>query len=129
MTEKIKTGRKKTILSDNPFLKVIAVVNGEPKYGVNKKVVLTYLKDTFIYKAPRDTEQLYLYDNGLYKLGATYVKGTLEEMLGNYNSQALTSEIIAHLIRGTYCERADFNRFEGEIPVLNGLLNLETMQL
>ena len=118
-----------TLKSETPFLKVIAVVNGEPVYGVNQGAVLDYFKETLIYKTPRDTEQLYLYDNGLYQLGKTYIKGELENMLGNYNSKALTSEILAHLVRGSYCEREDFNRFEGEIPVLNGLLNLETMQL
>lgn len=123
----VKTGLKKTI--NRPFLKVAAVVNGEPVYAVDEAAVLDYFKETFIYKTPRDTEQLYLYDNGLYKLGETYIKGTLEKMLGEHNSKALTSEIIAHLVRGSYCERADFNRFEGEIPVLNGLLNLDTMQL
>ena len=129
MTEKIKTGRKKTILSDSPFLKVVGVANGKPVYGVDKVAVLNYLKEAYIYKTPRDTEQLYLYDKGLYKLGKTHIKGTLEKMLGEHNSKGLTSEIIAHLVRGSYCEREDFNRFKGEIPILNGLLNLETMQL
>ncbi len=115
--------------SENSFLEVVAVINGKAKYGINEEAVLTYFENTFIYKTPRDTEQLYLYDNGLYKLGETYVKGALENMLGHYNKKAFTAEIIAHLIRGSYCARADFNRFEGEIPVLNGLLNLDTMQL
>ncbi len=115
--------------NENSFLEVVAVINGKAKYGINEEAVLTYFENTFIYKTPRDTEQLYLYDNGLYKLGETYVKGALENMLGHYNKKAFTAEIIAHLIRGSYCARADFNRFEGEIPVLNGLLNLDTMQL
>jgi P4 family phage/plasmid primase-like protien len=88
-------------------------------------------KFTGIYKfaTPDDVEVLYLYKDGVYVLADTIIKEEVESMVGDKTNTGLCSEVIAHFKRRSYVKRGDFNKFEGEIPVLNGLLNLNTMQL
>ena len=43
--------------------------------------------------------------------------------------ERLLEEVLEHLKHGSYTERCEFNRFTGFVPVLNGLLNLTSLEL
>lgn len=81
---------------------------------------------TFHFKAPDDVEHLYLYQEGEYIRGETFVKGFVESMFINDTDTGLCNELINHLKRRNYVKRGEFNKFTGEIPTIDGLLNLET---
>jgi putative DNA primase/helicase len=83
----------------------------------------------YYFKTPDDVEILYLFQDGEYIQGEPTIKGKIESMFGNETNTGLCGEIINHLKRRSYVSRKKFNNFDGEIPVLNGLLNLETGEL
>ncbi len=80
----------------------------------------------FSFKAPDDVEHLYIYREGEYIRGETFVKGFVESLFTNDTDTGLCNEVINHLKRRNYVKRSEFNKFTGEIPTLNGLLNLKT---
>lgn len=106
----VKTGRKKS--RKNVMSKVLAL-----------------LGNNHIFATPDDVETLYLYQDGVYIPGETKIKEQIEAILGDDADSGFCREVIEHFKRRSYVPRTDFNKIEGEIPVLNGLLNLETMQL
>jgi len=91
--------------------------------------ILSKFTEIYKFATPDDVEVLYLYKDGVYVLADTIIKEEVESMVGNKTNTGLCSEVIAHFKRRSYVKRTKFNKFEGEIPVLNGLLNLNTMQL
>lgn len=78
------------------------------------------------FKTPDDIEALYVFREGEYIPGETFVKGFIESMFGDSTNTGLCGEVVNHLKRRSYIPRIAFNKFEGEIPVQNGLLNLKT---
>jgi len=89
-----------------------------------EKMLNLFIKDSF--KTAEDVEALYRYKEGTYVSGDTYVKGAVESAFGTATNSGLCAEVVGHLKRRSYTPRIEFNKFEGEIPVENGLLNLET---
>ena len=53
----------------------------------------------------------------------------LERELGASASSHFVSEVLEHLRRGSFVDRAEFNRYRGFVPVQNGLLDLKTLEL
>lgn len=102
-------------------------MNKNRKEKVSK--LLALIGDAHVFATPDDVEILYVYRDGIYVLGETIIKEEIENVLGDGASTGLCGEIIAHFKRRSYVKRAAFNKFEGELPVLNGLLNLTTMKL
>ena len=92
-------------------------------------LVLGILGDKHVFATPDDVERLYLYEDGVFIRGETIIKEGVEMLLGDEASTGICNEVINHFKRRSYVKRDTFNKFEGEVPVLNGLLNLETMQL
>lgn len=91
--------------------------------------ILDYFKKNFLFKTPDDIEELYVYEDGIYRPGETRVRAEVEELLGDSTNTHFVSEVIGHLVRRSYCKRAEFNVFDGRITVENGLLDLFTMKL
>ena len=100
---------------------------GHPK--VNYEIIVGDLQSQFTFKTPDDIEELYLYKDGVYIVGESKVKGTVESWLGKYATNNVVNEVLGHLIRSSYVEREDFNKFEGLLPVKNGLLDLVHLNL
>ncbi|MCJ7632582.1 phage/plasmid primase, P4 family [Candidatus Bathyarchaeota archaeon] len=119
--------------AENAFLKTTTDAEGKTHITPDTEKLLDHLKHRFTYKTPTDTEQIYVYDNGrddgIYQLGETAIKSELEQILGKEASIHIVNETLAHLVRGSYCDRIQFNQFKGEIPVQNGLLDLHDMKL
>jgi len=80
----------------------------------------------FNFKTAEDVEHLYLYREGEYIRGETFVKGYVEGIFTNDADTGLCNEVVNHLKRRNYTRRSEFNKFTGEIPTQSGLLNLET---
>ena len=91
--------------------------------------VLERLRSEFIFKTPTDLRDLFYYEDGIYKPAQCKIEGLLEKELGPRASTHFVSEVLEHLKHGSYVERCEFNRFVGFVPVLNGLLNLTSLEL
>ena len=91
--------------------------------------VLDRLRSEYTFKTPMDLRDLYYYCDGIYKPAECLVEGLLERELGASASSHFVDEVLEHLKRGSYVERSLFNRYEGSVPVLNGLLSLTTLEL
>lgn len=94
-------------------------------------VILERINQQFIFRTPTDIEELYYYaqKEGIYKPAEFKVKALLEEMLGSNASTYIVNETLGHIKRGSYVDRSEFNKYDGLIPVQNGLLNLKTLDL
>ena len=103
---------------------------GRKKPRLNKMTkVLNALDEKYVFKTPDDIETLYVYDDGMYILGEVRIKAEVEKIVGDNTKTAFVNEVINHFKRRSYVSRLEFNNFQDQIPVQNGLLNLETMQL
>lgn len=91
--------------------------------------ILDELNTRYTFKTPTDLEDLYYYEDGIYKKAEHKLKKELEDKLGPEGYTYYIEEIIRHLERQSYVSREEFNKFTGDIPVQNGLLDLETLTL
>ncbi|MFA5365602.1 MAG: phage/plasmid primase, P4 family [Candidatus Bathyarchaeia archaeon] len=88
--------------------------------------IIEAFKKEFIFKTPTDTEELHYFFEGIYKPAEHIIKTMLENTLGAKATIHNVNEIIEHLKWHSYIDRSEFNKFTGTIPVLNGLLDLDT---
>lgn len=93
------------------------------------ELIIEIFKQKYIFKTPIDTEELHYYDDGIYKPAEHKIKKELETDLGAKISTHHANEIIEHLKWHSYVNREEFNKYNGLIPLQNGLLNLETLEL
>jgi putative DNA primase/helicase len=92
--------------------------------------ILEKLRGKYHFKTPTDIQELYYFNDGIYKEAKCHLEAELEELLGANGYSYYIKEIIEHLKRGSYTERENFNKFsDGLIPVLNGLLSLKTLKI
>ncbi len=91
--------------------------------------VLDWLRGDFVFKTPTDLRDLFYYEDGVYKPAECKIEGLLEKELGAEVSVHFVNEVLEHLRRDSYVDRSVFNRFLGFVPVVNGLLSLETLEL
>jgi P4 family phage/plasmid primase-like protien len=91
--------------------------------------VLERLRSEFIFKTPTDLRDLFYYEDGIYKPAQCKIEGLLEKELGARASAHFVCEVLEHLKHGSYVERCEFNKFTGSVPVLNGLLDLTSLEL
>jgi P4 family phage/plasmid primase-like protien len=93
------------------------------------ELIIEIFKQKYIFKTPTDTEELHYYDDGIYKPAEHKIKKELETELGAKISTHHANEIIEHLKWHSYINREEFNKYNGLIPLQNGLFNLETLTL
>ncbi len=103
--------------------------NENGKVIIDYEAMLTELTELFTFKTPTDLEDIFYYDNGVYKNAEHMIKGLVETWLGEHGTTYIINEVLGHIRRKSYCERSEFNKFQGLIPVQNGLLDLKTLQL
>lgn len=96
---------------------------------INLDKIIEAFKTEFIFKTPKDTEELHYYIDGLYKPAEHMIKTLLENTMGAKATIHTVAEIIEHLKWHSYVDRSEFNKYSGFLPVQNGLLNLETLEL
>ena len=101
----------------------------EGRHKINFEILIDNLWTEYVFKTFEDTEELLVYENGVYRNGITLVKAYLERVLGPKTNKHIVSELIAHIQRRSYTQRNLFNVNSKYIPLENGLLNLENFKL
>ena len=96
---------------------------------INYEVLVDNLCTEFVFRAFDDTEELLVFDNGVYRNGVIFVKAYVESVLGSAADKHVVGEVIAHIQRRSYISRSMFNVDRSHICLSNGLLNLESFQL
>jgi P4 family phage/plasmid primase-like protien len=96
---------------------------------INYETLLNTLLEKHTFKTLSDTEQVLVYEKGIYKDATVLIKGFVEDMLGTDATSYIVREQIGHVQRRFYTDRELFNGNKDYIPVKNGLLNLKTFQL
>lgn len=96
---------------------------------INYEVLVDNLCTEFVFRAFDDTEELLVFDNGVYRNGVIFVKSYVESVLGSAADKHVVGEIIAHIQRRKYISRSMFNVDREHICLGNGLLNLESYLL
>jgi len=88
------------------------------------------LLDTFTFKTFRDTEEVLVYKDGIYKYnGESVIKEEATKRLDDDFSTAKIQQIINYIKYNTFVDRTEFNNDVDVINVKNGLLNLKTGEL
>jgi putative DNA primase/helicase len=95
---------------------------------INWESLILGLMDRYIFKTVEDTEELLVYDKGIYRDGSIVVKRYIEERLSDEACLHAVREVIGHIQRRTYIPRSALNEDKGHIPVKNGLINLTTFE-
>lgn len=96
---------------------------------INYEILLLSLLDTYTFKTLSDTEQILVYQEGIYIDASVIIKGFIEKVLGTDTTSYIVREQIGHVQRRFYTDRDLFNADKNAIPLRNGLLNLETFEL
>jgi len=96
---------------------------------INWEVLILDIRDKYTFKTVEDTEELLVYDKGIYRDGTIVVKRYIEERLSDEACLHAVREVIGHIQRRTYIPRSALNEDKGYIPVKNGLINLTTFEL
>ena len=94
-----------------------------------KELLLRDLMSRYIFVTLEDTDEIYVYDNGIYKQGEVLIKKEIERAMGEDASSYFVSEILDHIRRRTYVPRSLFNIDKNFLPVKNGLLHLTEFKL
>ena len=90
--------------------------------------VVGHLMEEYTFKTMEDTEEVYMWWDGVYKSnGEVFIKGKVEEMLNDSSTEHIKNEVIGHIRGLTYTPRSWFNRQDLPLlPLKNGILNLDT---
>jgi putative DNA primase/helicase len=96
---------------------------------INIEAILKDLRTKFTFKTASDIEEIYVYQDGVYIQAESKIKGILESWLGPFATTHTVNEILGHIARSSYVERSEFNKPSIHIPVQNGILNLDTLEL
>lgn len=93
------------------------------------RLVVDKLQAQFTFKTPDDIETIYFFNEGVYEEAETMIKGLIEQWLGTKISRYFIDEVLGHIRRSSYVKRSEFNKASALIPVQNGLLDLNTLEL
>lgn len=96
---------------------------------INYEVLLENLEEEYIFKTAEDTEEVFYYNEGIYKPAEKIIKKYVEDAVGDLATIQLRRETIGHIQCRYYTPREEFNKDKTRLPLKNGLLNLETFEL
>jgi len=85
--------------------------------------------NNYVFKCPIDSEELLVYNNGIYEPAKTLVHQLLETEYKECLKRHFVDEAYAHLQRANYIKRTKINQYINKIPLQNGLFNLYTREL
>jgi len=125
---------KRTVLlaAEKGLIKELPLQFGDLEQTEEKQrmeAVVTRLRDQFTFKTVDDTGKIYVFNEGVYEEAETMIKGLVEQWLGIEVSKHFLDEVLGHIERGSYVKRSEFNKPGALIPVQNGLLDLNTLEL
>lgn len=76
-----------------------------------------------------DTDEIFVYSDGIYEFGDKKIMGFIQKVLGKYAKIHRINEILAHVRRQTYKKRIDVQEEKNKICLENGVLNLENLKI
>jgi len=88
----------------------------------------TDFRSKYIFKTPKDTEELHRYKDGIYVPCIQELRTEIETELLPKISTRTADEVLKKLVWGSYAERCEFNKYTGLIPVNNGLVNVASLR-
>lgn len=93
-------------------------------FEFSKILITKYTLFTF-----NDTDEIFVYSDGIYEFGDKKIMGFIQKVLGKYAKIHRINEILAHVRRQTYKKRADIQEEKNMICLENGVLNLTTLKI
>ena len=119
----------------NPTLKneILTQLALRRRTEASELIVQDILSKQKIYTTREDVnEEVWIYIKGIYKpQGKTYIKEFCRNILGEVYTLQLNNEVLNKIEADTYIEANEFFNINNihELPVQNGILNLETREL
>lgn len=111
--------------------KPAATIDGEREVAEHTKYVVDVMKK-FTFATMRDTEEVYAYEQGVFRSGAeALIRAEVELALFEEEDSAkknLVEEVVAAVQRRTYVARKDFNP-AGKLCLLNGVLDIASLSV
>jgi len=104
------------------------------KWGEASELLVNFiLKKMYIYTTKDDIKsEVWIYKDGIYvPQGKSEIKEFLRSLLGNYYSIFIYNMVMAKIDPDTFIDTDKFFKtsYPNEIPVLNGILNIKTLEL
>ena len=102
---------------------------------IHPNEIANELMKTYIFKTMRDTEEVFVYRDGVYEpYGEALIKAECECIMEEkgeeqYCTTHFVNEVIGHVQRSTYVDRREFEKDPWLLAVENGVLNLRTHEL
>lgn len=94
------------------------------------------IKEKYTIYTTRDDErsECWIYENGIFKPeGKTYIKEYTRQEIKEFYNTTFVEKVISKIEADTYIEQDDFfgrqNKYPNLIPVINGVLNIDTREL
>lgn len=103
--------------------------NGREK--IDWYILREFVQESFVFKTVKDTDELMVYENGIYVDARKTVRDFIHTIKGidDSASKRIVEEIIEHIKARTGVEREIFNADKNYLPLKNGLYNFETKKL
>ncbi|MEK7617592.1 MAG: phage/plasmid primase, P4 family [Patescibacteria group bacterium] len=95
-------------------------------YDLAKHLVEKYHVKTISGRKDRD---VFIYDNGVYRLGVNDLKAEIQTLLEELATTHIKNEVLEKIKDLTVCQREEFNVNQNFINLNNGILNIETGEL
>lgn len=108
------------------------IVDGARGPALDQDRLVTDLLADFTFKTLKDTDEILVYQDGYYQAnGARLIKAECQRRIGvnSLLTEHKVNEVVGHIRRSTYTDRALFNANKEIINLTNGLLNVRTRQL
>lgn len=132
---KKNTNSLQNIQDKQTKIKFIQLISGKTKeWGKATEILVDWIKErNFIYTIMSDTKrEMFIYQNGIYvSEGRSIVEFQLRNLLGSFYSQYILNLVLQKLEPDTFIEHDKFFsiNYIYEIPVMNGILNIQTLEL
>jgi P4 family phage/plasmid primase-like protien len=103
--------------------------NGREK--INWYILREFVQESFVFKTVKDTDELMVYENGIYIDARKTVRDFVHRIKGVDDSASIKiiRELIQHIKARTGIEREELNKDVNYLPLKNGLYNFETKKL
>ena len=94
------------------------------------KTLIERLRADYHFICPIDTKVLHIYMNGIYDpSGEAQIRKLLDGKFGTTAHRETMAEVMEHLKDGSFIRREKINAENGHLPLHNGILNLEELEL
>jgi len=116
------------------FLEIIADKDNRERWAEASELLVDFiLKKMWIYTTKDDIKsEVWIYKDGIYvSQGKSEIKEFLRNLLGNFYSIYVYNLVMAKIEPDTFIDIDKFfkSSYPNEVPVLNGILNITTLQL